>query len=1277
MLLNRYRLIDPEEGLEYGFYIEVSEALTPDEEAALDWLLAETFEPNRFGRESFLEGKVFEVGPRLNFETAYSSTAVDICRACGLDKVTRLERSTRRLDSFVFDRMTHMVYESAPPSLRLELVPESSFRVDVLGDHGHSNLVRFSGKFGCGFDASDLAFLLHLYRDIEKRDPTDVELFQIAQANSEHSRHHRFGGVHTIDGERMTLSPFDLIKRPWKLDPGNSVLAFADDASAIRGREIELFVPSRPGYPGSFVTQRHVVHRTNKAETHNHPSMIAPFPGAETGVGGELRDRMSVGRGGQVGMSAAGYFVGALKIPDYAQPCEQDAVPHPSYAASPLDILIQASNGVSAYGNCFGDPVTGGVCRSFAATAPDGRPYAYHKPIVYVGGAGRLRDQHLHKQTPEAGMLIVQLGGPGYRIGVGGGAASSILGGANDAELDFKSVQRGAPQMEQRMYRVIRACVELGDNNPFVSTHDLGAGGLSNAVPELVYPAGGHVGIRHIPCGDASLSVLELWGNEGQEREVVLVRTQEHGVERLIEIAEREGCPCAVIGVVTGDGRIVLEQDEDNTPVSLPLEDILGSLPKKSYADTRQRFETKRLELPADLTVRQALERVLRLVGVGSKGFLVHKVDRSVGGLIAQQQCVGPNQLPLADFAILADGYFDRSGAVHALGEQPIAGMLSPGVAARLAMTEAILNMAGACIETESGLDGIKASANWMLAAKKLGRNAWLYDACDALSTFCVQLGCALDGGKDSLSMAAGDVESPPTVIIKAYASMADVTRKVTPDLKREGSLLLHVSLNPNIYRLGGSALAQAYGQFGGEPPDADNADPLLRIFRALQDLVRDGQVLAMHDVSDGGLITTLLEMAFAGNQGIEVELHSPTNVITTLFSQEPGVVVEVADAEAAQWYFTRRGIGANWIGKVIGFDPNIIVKHNGTTVLHDSLSDLRAIWSETSYQLERLQTNPDCAEEEREVANDLLDPPAYRLTYTPQPTAPGLLTRDGKPKVAVIRAEGSNGDREMAVAFHLAGFDAWDITMSDLLKGRIGLDEFRGIVFVGGFSFADVFDSAKGWGGMIRYNAKLRDELERFRARPDTFTLGVCNGCQLLALLGWVPGFDLPSKLHPRFVHNKSGRFESRFSTLRIETSPALMLKGMAGSVLGCWVAHGEGRLHLPSVEGVSDGHPQYPSNDTLARIIEGHLVPSVYVEPLTAEPTMRYPFNPNGSALSAAGLCSPDGRQLALMPHPERLVIPWQWPWMPDAWREHAASPWLRMFQNARTWCEDHPSP
>ncbi|MCK9361505.1 phosphoribosylformylglycinamidine synthase [Patescibacteria group bacterium] len=1261
MLLNRYRLIDSDAEREYGFYIEVSEGLTADEEATLDWLLSETFEPHGYGRTSFLKGHVFEVGPRLNFETADSSTAVDICRACGLDKVTRLERSIRTLEPFAFDRMTHMVYALPPESLRLALVPEASFSVDVLGEFGYENLVRFSGRFGCGFDESDLTFLLRLYREVEKRDPTDVELFQIAQANSEHSRHHRFGGVHAIDGVKMPHSPFDLIKLPWKQHPGNSVLAFADDASAIRGREVELFVPSRPGQPSGFLRQRHVVHPTNKAETHNHPSMIAPFPGAETGVGGELRDRMSVGRGGQVGMSAAGYFVGALKIPGYALPCERDAVPHPSYAASPLDILIQASNGVSAYGNCFGDPVTGGVCRSFAAAAPDGRHYAWHKPIVYVGGAGRLRDQHLHKQAPEAGMLIVQLGGPGYRIGVGGGAASSILGGANDVDLDFKSVQRGAPQMEQRMYRVIRACVELGDKNPFVSTHDLGAGGLSNAVPELVHPAGGRVQLREIPCGDASLSILELWGNEAQEREVVLVQGDRFG--QLEAICAREGCPVTAIGSVTGDGRITLEDADDTKSVDLPLEDILGSLPKKSYADTRQRFETKSLELPADLTVRQALERVLRLVSVGSKGFLVHKVDRSVGGLVAQQQCVGPSQLPLADFAILADGYFDASGAVHALGEQPIAGLLSPGVAARLAMTEAILNMAGACIETENGLDGIKASANWMLAAKKPGRNAWLYDACEALSTFCVQLGCALDGGKDSLSMAAGDVESPPTVIIKAYASMPDVARKATPDLKREGSSLLHISLNPNVYRLGGSALAQTYGQFGDDPPDAANADLLKRVFGALQDLVRDGHALAMHDVSDGGLIATLLEMAFAGHQGIEVELFSPTDAITTLFSQEPGVVVEVADAEAAQWYFTRRGIGANWIGKVIGFQPDIIVKHNGFTVLHDSLIDLRAIWSETSYQLERLQINPECADEEREAVRELLDPPAYRLTYHPQRTAPDLLAREGKPKVAVIRAEGSNGDREMAVAFHLAGFEPWDVTMSDLLEGTVGLDEFRGVVFVGGFSFADVFDSAKGWAGVIRFNPKLRGELERFRARPDTFSLGICNGCQLLALLGWVPGFDLPSEHQPRFVHNRSGRFESRFSTLRIEDSPALMLKGMLGSVLGCWVAHGEGRLHVPS-------------RDVLENIVSHELVVASYANPETGMPTDEYPFNPNGSALNAAGLCSPDGRHLALMPHPERLVLPWQWPWMPDAWREYATSPWLRMFQNARIWCEEHPS-
>lgn len=1269
-LLTRYRMFDAATPREYCFYIEVSAALIPEEDKVLDWLLAETFETDRFGPRSFLEGDVFEVGPRPNFETAYSSTAVDICRACGLGQVTRLERSTRSKKPFSFDRMTHMVYASQPESLRPTGKPSTSFSVDVLGEDWLSNLKTFNREYGCGWDEADLAHLGTLFRDAEKRNPTDVELFQIAQANSEHSRHHRFGGVHVIDGVRMPHSPFELVKLPWKRHPGNSVLAFADDASAIRGRDVQLFVPAKPGQPSDFITERHVVHATNKAETHNHPSMIAPFDGAATGSGGEFRDRLSVGRGGQLGMSAAGYFVGALQIPGYAIAGEEGAKPHPSFAASPLEILVQASHGVAGYGNCFGDPVTHGTVRTFSQTVPDGRHFAYHKPIIYVGGAGTLRDQHLHKQVPEAGMLIVQLGGPGYRIGVGGGAASSMSGGANDAELDFKSVQRGAPQMEQRMSRVIRACIELGDRNPFVSTHDLGAGGLSNAVPELVYPTGGRVHRREIPCGDATLSILELWGNEAQEREVVLVHASRLG--QLESVCLREGCPFAVIGKVVNDGRIILETGNDRA-VDLPLEDILGSLPRKTYQDQHVRFETKRLELPEGLTVRQALDRVLRLPSVASKGFIVHKKDRSVGGRVARQQCVGPGQWPVADHAILADGYFDRTGQVHALGEQPIAGMLSPQAAARLAVAEAILNLAGAVIDTEQALDGIKMSANWMLAAKRPGRDAWLYDACDALSTFCVQLGCAVDGGKDSLSMMASDVESPPTLIAKAYATMPDVTRHVTPDFKGPDHPLIHVSLSPNRYRLGGSALAQAFGQLGDEPPDAD-AESLKRVFHALQDLVREGLALSMHDVSDGGLIVTLLEMAFAGHRGFLTNIFSPADVMATLFSQEPGVVIEVTEQnkDEALWRFTRLGLTAKVIA-VTAQATRVDVMVNGFgRLLNEDLTDLRAIWTETSHELERLQTAPECVEQEQSSTRNLLGETFHRLTFDPRPTAPDLLTRDGKPKVAIIRAEGSNGDREMAAAFYLAGFEAWDITMSDLLEGRVGLDEFRGVVFVGGFSFADVFDSAKGWAGMIRFNAKLRDELERFRRRPDTFSLGICNGCQLLALLGWVPDFDLPMQLQPRFVHNRSGRFESRFATVRIEDSPALMLKGMAGSVLGCWVAHGEGRLLLPIVDGVSDGHPQYPSNDTLARIVEGQLVPATYAHPSDGINTSLYPFNPNGSALNAAGLCSPDGRHLALMPHPERLVLPWQWPWMPNAWRKFEASPWLRMFQNARTWCE-----
>jgi len=1265
------------DAFEIGFYVEARVPITVEEEAILTWLLAETFEPAGFASSSFLDGMrtVLEVGPRFNFATAWSSTAVAICHACGLDKVTRLERSRRfglnRLlteeEARAFleplhDRMTEMPYASPPLTFESALVSAPSFLVDIVTGDWRRTLQEHSARFGCGFDEQDITFIGWLFRERLCRNPTDVELFQLAQANSEHSRHWFFKGQHVIDGKPQSLTLMDLVRAPQQANPANSVVAFSDDSSAIRGRSVWVLEPVDPSMPGRLEMRMRLRHPTMTAETHNHPSFIEPFEGAATGIGGCLRDVFCVGRGGLCGMSAAGYSVGALAIPGYDLPWERDRWKRPAHAASPLEILIQGSNGVSAYGNCFGEPLTFGYTRSFELTLADGKHRAYSKPILYVAGAGSLDGALVTKGKPEWGMLVVQLGGPAYRIGMGGGSASSMLPGESSIKLDFDSVQRGDPEMERRVYAVIMACVALGKENPIVSAHDLGAGGDCNAIPEIVDPAGARVTLHSIPCGDQSLSSLEMWGNESQERVVFLVRPEQFQILRVI--CEREGAPCAVVGEVADDGWLeVYDAGDDSTPVRLPLQEVLGKLPPKTFQDNTRQPVVLPLKLPRGLTVRAALDRVLRLVTVGSKEFLTRKVDRSVRGLTPQQQCVGPNHLPVADFAIRADSYIGLSGAVHSLGERPIPGLLSPEAMARLTVAEALLNMVGAGI---TDLGNVSGSANWMLAAKQPGEGAWLFAAATALRDICLALGIKIDGGKDSLSMAAKMqppqgvsvlVKAPGTLVFSAYVDTDDITRKVTPDLKGAGNTLLLIDLGQGKDRLGGSALAQVFGQLGDVPPDVDDASCFKRAFVILQRLLKDGLILSLHDRSDGGLIVTLLEMAFAGNLGLDISLTSQSSVFEALFSEEPGVVIECADPLKVMRILQEVNVPAEIIGRVTDVDRGIIIRHNETCVLWESMTDLRDLWEATSYELDRLQANPACVESERAACRNLITPPPYHLTFVPRDTSHDVLFAREKPKVAILREEGSNGEREMAAAFSAAGFEPWDVTMKDLRDGRISLDLFRGIVFVGGFSFADVFDSGKGWAGVIRFNPRIQEELERFRARPDTFSLGICNGCQLMALLGWVPGSDGPVEEQPRFIRNASGRFESRFSALQIEASPAVLLQGMAGSILGVWVSHGEGRLHIPS-------------SRTERLIHEQQLVPARYVDPV-GKPTVVYPFNPNGSPEGAAGLCSPDGRHLALMPHPERTFLTWQWPWMPSSWKTLEASPWLQMFQNAYEWC------
>ena len=1253
------------------FYVEVSDPLLAHELPILKWLLAETFEPEYLGDRSLLDSgkaQIVEVGPRLNFETAFSTNAVAICRFCGLDKVKRLEKSRRWIlpegadrDRFVaarHDRMTECLYPVPLESFETGLVPEPVRTIPLL-EKGIDALRDINRELGLGMDAWDLGFYHDLFTKTFRRNPTNVECFQLAQANSEHSRHWFFKGNLLIDGKAAGETLMEIIKSTLRANPSNSVIAFKDNSSAIKGYGVATILPGTPGKASPFALRKGEYDIIFTAETHNFPSGVAPFPGAETGTGGRIRDVHATGRGALVIAATAGYCVGNLNIPGYPIPGEDASFTYPSNLASPLQILIGESNGASDYGNKFGEPLIQGFTRTFGLRFPGGSRREWIKPIMFTGGVGQLNATHLHKRDPQKGMLVIQIGGPAYRIGIGGGAASSMIQGENKEELDFSAVQRGDAEMEQKMNRVIRACVEMGDRNPIVSIHDQGAGGPCNVLTELVDPAGGCIEIRKITLGDKTMSVMEIWGAEYQERTALLLDP-----DRLAEfqsICTREKVTCELLGEVTGDGRIVVHDErDDSTPVNLELAPILTNIPQKTFELARIGESREPLRLPRDLSVRDAIRMVFRLPSVGSKGYLVRKVDRSVTGLIARQQCCGPLHLPVADVAIVAQSHFGATGAAIATGEQPLKSLVDVRAGVRMAVAEALTNIVWARI---SDLSHIKCSVNWMWAAKIPGEGAALYDGARALRDLMVTLGIAADGGKDSLSMAArvGDevVKGPGQVAVSAYAPVPDILKVVTPDIKRPGeSRLLFIDLAPGQNRLGGSALAQALSQTGDNSPDVEDPSLLRLAFHAVQELISGGRILAGHDRSDGGLAAALAEMAMAGNCGTRIALREDAGALPQLFSEELGLIVEVVPGEEEHVSTVLRTAGVPFrsIGETLK-ERRVVIVRGAETVLDEATPDLLSWWEETSDQIERLQMNPICAREQ--AARHDRPGPAYHLSFAPEPTPEALLLREHKPRVAILREEGSNGDREMTSAFYAAGFEPWDLTMSDLLSGKASLDGFRGLVFVGGFSYADVLDSSKGWAGIIRFNDRLRDMFEAFYRRPDAFSLGVCNGCQLMALLGWIPWAGIPDTKQPRFIRNTSERFESRWATVRIVDSPAMMLKGMEGSTLGIWVAHGEGRLYCPDAA-------------ILDEVTEKKLAPCYFVDDGGA-PTEQYPFNPNGSTRGITAFCSPDGRHLALMPHPERAFLKWQWPWMPEAWKHSVpVSPWLRIFQNAREWCE-----
>ncbi|GBG29163.1 Phosphoribosylformylglycinamidine synthase [Hondaea fermentalgiana] len=1304
---------------EFRYNIETDDRdLTEQELTRLSWLLSETFEQEQFGTSTFLPGKgtlTVEVGPRLSFSTAWSSNAVTICQACGLECIRRIERSRRyefttksksisdeerkAIENAIHDRMTEFIIEEPITSF----APDQEALAAAVGtrwipvmEQGRAALQSISEELGLAFDDWDLDFYTKLFKDKLARDPSDVECFDLAQSNSEHSRHWFFSGKMVIDGTEMPSTLFQMVKGTnpacSKTDPqpNNSVIAFHDNSSAIRGFPVRAIMPSieskedgKEAEPSSYAVKNVEMHGILTAETHNFPCGVAPFPGAETGTGGRIRDVHATGRGALVVAGTSSYCVGNLRIPGYEQPWEDADFEYPSNMARPLQIEIEASNGASDYGNKFGEPVISGYTRSFGMRLPNGERREWIKPIMMSSGVGLLDGRHVTKGEPEKGMVVVKVGGPAYRIGMGGGAASSRVQDAKTADLDFNAVQRGDAEMENKMNRVIRACVELGDKNPIVSIHDQGAGGNGNVLKEISEPAGAELFLRRLPQGDKTMTALELWGAEYQENCALLIRAEHKPLfER---ICARENMPFAFLGEITGDSIVRVHDERDgSTPVNLHLDDVLGKMPQKTFTSERAENKLEALNLDG-VEFSEALDRVLRLLQIGSKRFLTTKVDRSVTGLIAQQQCVGPLHTPLADVGIIAQAHFPDAngkftGVATAIGEQPIKGLVSAGAMARMTVAESLTNLVFAKV---TALEDVKCSANWMWAAKLAGEGAAMYDACEAMCKVMHEVGIAVDGGKDSLSMAAkaGDevVKCPGQLAISVYAMCPDVTLTATPDLKRvdEPSRLVHIAISEGG-RLGGSALAQVYKQIGDSAPDLDDPSKLVAAFNATQEALEARQILAGHDVSDGGLITCILEMAFAGNLGLDITVPSKHGVLADLFAEEAGLVLQVAEShlEAVKGRFEAAGVTCTDLGAVVADAKTLAIKYEDADLFaaQSSMTHWRDVWEATSFRLDKLQANPACVESEMTGLKDRTLPP-WKVSFDVEPEAAHQAkilselasSATSKPRVAVLREEGSNGDREMAAAFTAAGFEAWDVAVADLKLGKVKLADFQGIAFVGGFSYADVMDSAKGWAGVIRFNEAVWNEFQTFYQRPDTFSLGVCNGCQLMALLGWVPGLDetynqsthdVNWEKQPRFVHNASGRYESRFVSVKVrEDNGAMMFKGMEGSVLGVWVAHGEGRAH-------------FPDEAVMKSVLEQGQAPLRYVDD-AGEETEAYPFNPNGSPKGVTALASANGRHLALMPHPERACRMWQWPWKPtgESWTqaELSTSPWAKMFNNA----------
>ncbi|MFU8779645.1 MAG: phosphoribosylformylglycinamidine synthase [Kiritimatiellia bacterium] len=1211
----------------------------------------------------------FVVTPRKGTISPWSSKATDILRNCGIHDYARIERglhfrlilqdgsvadmeAARPVLGLLHDRMIEGVYTDLD-DLFVHPAPAPG-RAVALGTDPLAALREANVCMGLALREEEIAYLARAYSRMG-RNPTDTELVMFGQVNSEHCRHKIFNAEWEIDGEAQEETLFGMIRNTHNLHPGNTLVAYKDNAGVMEGFADSWFEVDRSGDARRYIFRQEQVDTLIKVETHNHPTAIAPYPGAATGVGGEIRDECATGIGGKPRAGLAAYMVSNLRVPGYVMPWERDLGSFPDRLATPLDIMLEAPIGGAAFGNEFGRPQLCGLFKTFEDMHAD-RCRGYHKPIMAAGGVGVIKRRHIEKRAIPQGAAIIQIGGPAMRIGLGGGAASSMDTGSNAAELDFDSVQRGNAEMERRCQEVIDACIALEDANPILSIHDIGAGGLSNGCPELIAETGGVFQLRDIHNEDRSMSPMEIWCCEAQERYVLAVL--EDSLAAFLALCERERCPVAVIGRATGDNRLVLEDAHfENRPIDLDLEVILGKPPKLRKVVAHGASRPVPLSF-AGVPVESALERVLQLPAVADKTFLITITDRSVTGMVARDQMCGPWQTPVADAAVTLLSYDSYHGQAMAMGERTNVALLDGPASGRMAVTEAITNLAGVPI---GKLENLKLSANWMCACGEAGEDAALFDTVRAVGMeFCPALGVSIPVGKDSLSMrtvwqdADGSerkVIGPLSLVVSAFAPVYDARRIVTPDLKAGRSELFLLDLGCGRNRLGGSALAQVYNQVGDCPPDMDDPDLLKRFFGAMQELVDDALLLACHDRSDGGLAVALCEMAFAGRRGMELDLELlGTDVLAVLFSEEPGMVLQVAEANVPSVEGVIRQFGladcCHHLGAVTK-DKQIRISFGDKQVLDRSLASLHQLWSALTARMQSLRDNPVCAASEFDLLKDEDDPGMqFALRYDPE-DRPVVMTR---PPLAVLREQGVNGQIEMAAAFTRAGFDCHDVHMSDLLAGRVDLRDFTGLVACGGFSYGDVLGAGSGWAGSILYNEKLREMFARFFARSDTFTLGVCNGCQMVAQLkDIIPG----ATDWPRFTANQSAQFEARYVTVAIKPSPSVLLRGMEGSRIGIAVAHGEGFANFTETGSAED-------------LVNNGLNALHYVDH-AGNPTTRYPWNPNGSVDGLTGVTTDDGRVTIMMPHPERGFRSVQLSYRPADYCAGDIGPWQRLFDNA----------